>query len=197
MKHSNFSSGFTILEMLVVIAIVTILGGAVIFGYRAFSDRLAVSAASQDIAIAIRQAQTDGVSVKQSGQDTGNFSAGYGIYFTMADPTSYQIFSDENNDGVYDGGAQCGNGGDCLVEKDTLRSNASIVSICDVGSCSPEGLPASAVSIVFVRPNPDALIHFSNTSGTFADQSARIVLTSAGGTQSTVTVESTGQISTQ
>ena len=187
-KNSLHRAGFTILEMMVVIVIVSLLGTLVLFGYRAFTDRLSVSAASQDIAIAVRQTQAYGLSVKQVGQGSGIFNTGYGIYFNTADPTHYTIFADANPDGVFDQG-------DTVVETDSTRDNVPITSVCDAGTCSPQG--ATAVSILFIRPKPDAIIRFSASGGTFLDDFVRIILTSTQGTASTVSVSSTGEVSTQ
>jgi hypothetical protein len=68
----------------------------VLFSYRSFSNHLAVSAASQEIISATRQAQTYGLSVRETGKGTGNFSTGYGVSFGTINPTEYYIFADKN-----------------------------------------------------------------------------------------------------
>ena len=201
-KKAYLSKGFTLVEIIIVVAISAMIASVVVFGYRSYLNKLAVSAGTQDIVLALREAQTYGVSVKQSAVGSGNFSAGYGVYFNaQQNNASYILFTDANNDGIYNGNF-CSTGGDCPIQINTLRNNVRVKLICGVNAlgqklCPPSG--AQGVSIVFVRPNPDALLHFSNPGqnilpGTYS--SVDIVITSSTNIVSTTTIDSTGRIST-
>ena len=204
---SKLAFGFTLVEMMVSISIITIITLVVLFDYKNFNDNLSLSAAQQEISIAIRQAQIYGISVKESaGSSCGsNFCSGYGIYFNPNDPTSYYLFVDKNNNGMYDndGTGICANNSEC-VEKGTLRSGVKINNICGVpfgGSACPLVAVSGfkSINITFIRPNPAAVIRFvkSDNSLTNSYQTGQIIFTSLLSKTSKITIENTGQISVQ
>jgi prepilin-type N-terminal cleavage/methylation domain-containing protein len=191
---------FTLIELLVSIAIVTILMAIILFDYRTFNDKLALSAAGQEIAIATRQGQSYGVNVRETGVGLGDFSRAYGIYFTTGDTTNYYVFVDKNTvNKLYDVGSGCGSGSTECVEKIALRNGVYISSIRKVGSCA-ETNNATGLHITFLRPNPDAEIRFTNSSPVppcINQTDAQIVLQSPKGNSLTISIENTGQVYTQ
>lgn len=193
------NSGFTLLELLVSIAIVGVITTVVIFNYSKFNDGLALSSATQEIAVAVREAQVYGLSVKEVSVGSGQFASAYGIYFEPSTPLNYYVFADLDASNTFDIGSGCGSGSTECIEKFTLRNGISITSICDASDCPPHP-SVKKLNIVFLRPNPDALIYFTNNGGAIQagpSTRARIILTSAKGNTITVTVESTGQILTK
>ncbi|OHB08940.1 MAG: hypothetical protein A2W64_02850 [Candidatus Zambryskibacteria bacterium RIFCSPLOWO2_02_39_10] len=197
MFYKKSLSGFTIIELMVSISIVSVIMTVVLFTYSSFNDSLALSAAGQEVASAVRQAQTYGLSVKEFSVGSEQFTSGYGIYFDpVSDPTNYYIFVDINGNKKYDSGGGCGVVGTECVETGTLRNNVNVSSVCDASSCPPSG--ARSLHVTFLRPNPDAVINFVNDAGTtIGALTGKITLKSAKGTELKVTVESTGQISVQ
>ncbi len=218
MKNKTSKKGFTLAEMVICIAIVGAISAVAMFSYTQFSDNLNLSSASQEIALEIRQAQIYGVSVKENAVGSGVFTSGYGFQASLSDPTSYYIFVDLNNNGKYDGGPNCSASPEC-VEKISLRNSVSITGICGMAfggvsvSC-PLDAAIKTMNIVFLRPDPTALIRFLNisnnfyvgggiyqpnincpTCGTF--QTGQIVLTSAGGKTANIIIQNTGQVSIQ
>ncbi|MBA3733539.1 prepilin-type N-terminal cleavage/methylation domain-containing protein [Patescibacteria group bacterium] len=197
MLYQKITKGFSLVELLVSVSIVSMIMGVVLFSYSTFNDGLALQAGGQEMAIAIRQAQTYGLTVKEVITGGGQFGYAYGIYFDTTDPQNYYVFADGNNNKTYDVGSGCGSGSTECVEKFTLRNNVSITSVCDATSCAPSG--ATQMAITFLRPNPDALIYFIGASGipTGPSVTGKITLTSAKGKTQLVTVESTGQVLVQ
>ncbi len=196
----NLQKAFTVVEMLVSVAIVSVIMATVLFGYSTFNDNLAIGAAGQEMAIAVRQAQTYGLTVKEVAVGGGDFSRAYGMYFDLNDPTNYYLFADINNDNKYTVGSGCGSGATECIEKFILRNNIKITNICNSGTCPPSGV--RVMNINFIRPNPDAAIYFVDGSGGFAagppaTLTGKVVLTSPKGTTQTVVVESTGQVLVQ
>ncbi len=193
----KFTAGFTLVELIVSLAIVSLIMSVVSYNYSAFNDELAVSAGGQEIASVLRQAQTYGLSVKEAAAGSGQFNSAYGVYVDTGDNTHYYLFVDTNGNKKYDPGSGCGNAGSECVEKDTLRSGVVISSVCDGSTCSPSG--ATGLTVTYLRPNPDASINFVNAGGNIVGSSltGKISLLSPQGKTLTVTIESTGQISVQ
>ncbi|MGH7175638.1 MAG: pilus assembly FimT family protein, partial [Minisyncoccia bacterium] len=93
------SSGFTLIEMMVSLAIVTIIAGVVLTSHSSFSNSLIVSNTAYDVALSMREAQSYGIGVRGLGSTV---NVGYGLDFSAATPLSYRFFSDGY------GGATCG-----------------------------------------------------------------------------------------
>ena len=204
MNHG--SKAFTIIELLVSVSIVALIMSTVIYNYSAFNDALALSAGIEEMASATRQAQTYGLSVKESIAGSGLFNAPYGIYFDTSDPTHYYLFVDKYpvaggsgpaGNGKYDALSGCGSGNTECVEKNTLRDGVVISSVCDASVCPPAG--ATSLQVTYLRPNPDGRISFTDSAGNSVGSSltGKIILRSPKGKTGTVTIESTGQISVQ
>ncbi len=99
-KHTT---GFSLIDLLVSGSIATLVMSVVLFSYRTFQNKLAVSAAAQELAVATRQAQTFSVNTRQTSTGSGNFASGYGVYFNTADPQAYYVFADTSGTGTYTG----------------------------------------------------------------------------------------------
>ena len=168
--------GMTLIELIVSIAIFTIITSVVIFNNSEFNSNVLVTNLSYEVALAIRQAQTYGLSVK-NGADYP-----FGVYFDLSgnpddltNGKSFLIFGDVNGDGVfYDQGAYSGactgehvvdgdSASDTCEERLSLRGNVSIEEFCinsgtgaDVCRTASDG---GWASILFKRPNPVANIY--------------------------------------
>jgi len=192
-------SGFTIVEVLVSITIVTIIMTVILFNYGSFTDKLALSSAAQELAVTLRQAQTYGLSVKEVASSPGNFDSAYGVYFDLADQSKYYLFADVVPNKMYGVGNGCGGNATECVQQFTLRNGIRITGLCSDTLCTPaSGANFNALSVSFLRPNPDASLYFTN-SGVFFSSPVRgkVVLTSPQGVVATVTIESTGQVLVQ
>ena len=207
---TSFTSGFTLIEIIVTVGILVLISSVVIFNYSSFNSNLSASAVTQKIAVAIRQAQTYGLSVKQSG-NSGDFNTPYGIYFTLDQPTAYYIFADKNKNGKYDVGDDCGGVNTECVEKGAMIRDASLGYFCSVNTATPptEVCPVSNIHsavVLFARPNPDAIIYTYDSLGNCSFgtdssgkcnllKSVKMAITSTSGAISKVSVSETGQIS--
>ena len=193
---------FTLVELLITMTIASFLMLVSVFNFGTFNDRLSVSSASQELAIAIRQAQTYGLNVRQTGVGSGGFNSAYGIYFNAeTDNTRYYIFADLDTDTVYDVGNGCGSLNTECIEAVTFRDGVRISEVCAIVSGVEECPPNAAaryLHVTFLRPNPDAEINFTNNGGNifyFASwPNAKIVLVSRRGVEYNVSLEDTGQV---
>ncbi|HVW82494.1 MAG TPA: prepilin-type N-terminal cleavage/methylation domain-containing protein [Candidatus Paceibacterota bacterium] len=205
--------GFTLIEMLVSLAILTIIAVIVLTSHASFTNSLIVTNAAYDVALSLRQAESFGVSSRNSGAIA---NAGYGIDFSTANLSSYVLFVDNhpNNcgpgslpsckpgNGVYNAGA------DGLVSTYTINAGIGVSKLCVYrgGSsyCSGGGSNLFALDIVFTRPNTAANIAFLKNAALYpGDQGPGDPLTGAcitlstpdGTSQRGISVSSVGQVS--
>lgn len=186
---AKFSTGFSLVELLVVIGIVTVISATVLVRYGRFSGDVILGSLAYDVALSIRQAQVFGLSFRETGAGTGIFSGGYGIHFDKNTPNDYFLFSDADMNKRYNAPT------DAIIENFSVRQGFSVFSLCATLSsgaekCNPT---ISSLDISFQRPNPDALIYSDLSADTY--KSARIVIRAPEGQTRSISVVSTGQIS--
>lgn len=175
-----FSQGFTIVELLVSITIVTLLSTVIIFQFSKFDSQLLLRNVAYEVAGAIREAQVYGVSVTGVG---GTFNTSYGVHFDAGAKT-YILFKD-TGDRIYQPA-------EALKTLEVGGKNNSISSLCLVTGGSTD-CTLTSLDLVFKRPEPDAK-YAANGAVTTASN-AIIKITSSAGSQREVYVYTTGQIS--
>lgn len=219
----NKNKGFSIIEMLMVLAIFVVISSIVIFNYSDFKSSVSLENLSQDIATNIRIAQSYSTSVKGSsvvGSSTLVFP-GYGMHFSntsnstadklQGSDKSFIFFADiiggvipTSYDPMYENGTKlCGYAtleayNEC-IEEYRINSNDSIVEICDDSTPSSPICINGSLDISFMRPQPDAIFCFrSGNNGACTNthaSSVYIKLVSDTGKFKLVRVWNTGQIS--
>lgn len=186
-KSIKINKGFTLVELLVSVAIFVIITSIILAKHSKFSGTLLLENLAYDIALTIRKAQVFGLSIKESGP--GVFDSGYGVHFDNNSNNSYIFFKDVNKNKKYDDSSEA-------LETFTLGSNNTISKFCGIivsGTEKCSIFEIAYLDIVFERPNPDAIIK----SDIFADTygSAQITILSPEGAEWKVETVTTGQIS--
>lgn len=144
--QNKTDSGFTLVELLMVIAIMGIMSLVVLGNQGSFAANLALRGATDQVILAFREAHVKAFAVYEG---PGNrFDIGYGVH--VADGDKMFLFADRSDSGTvgfYEDGEK--------VRDVVFRDGVSIeaVSACDIGA-SLEG-----VSAVFKRPRPVAVIN--------------------------------------
>jgi prepilin-type N-terminal cleavage/methylation domain-containing protein len=185
-------SGFTIIELAVVISIMVIISGVALVNHTKFGNSILLTNLAYDISLSIRQAQQFGTAVRSA---SGSFDTGYGVRFERSDKTHYSLFSDSDRNHAY------GEGIDNIIETYTLRRNSEIGHFCGTKSdgseeCSKGKDKINWLDIVFDRPQPGSISDaFILSDRTPSYQSARIIVENAQGETKEVHIEITGQIS--
>lgn len=184
-------ASFTLVEMIVVIAIMTMLA-AVVLGQNINSKNQTVLLnAAYDLSLVLREAQTYGVSTRETAPGSAEFGKAYGVAFSSSDLSGAVLFQDANNNQEYDSGES--------ISAFVLPRLVSMEKFCGVRAnghedCSSNG-SLTKLAVLFTRPRPDAVIQSVPRSNDHAE--ASIYLISASGGTRTVTVYATGQIAVQ
>lgn len=179
-KRQNGHTGFSLVEMMVVLTIFAIMTAVVMANFPAFQDKTALQLIAQEIATTIRQAQVYGIGTRV---ETDNFPS-HGVYFdlTTSDGNkSFVLYADKNN-------AQPGFGDEdqnSVIEKFTIRGAVKINALCKT-DCSSETL-----DILFQRPYPEA----NFIGGTYGGVKVEIQSTRDPTNKRLIEVSNTGQIS--
>lgn len=206
-RNKRFSSGFSLVELIVVVSIFIIMTTIVLFNQNKFSSDISISNVAHSIALSIREAQVYGILVRESevnGSDS-NFTSAYGIHFlklNSLDPSFALIFfSDDDDDLRY-----TDDPADSEINRYTLAEGNRITEICTYGEGSGDvnctyasgSNEITTADIVFKRPEPRAIITDSNFEDAPQDylKEIRITITSSLGDKTRIVkVLSSGQVS--
>lgn len=200
-KTLTKKGGFTLMEMLVVVAIFGILSAILMFNYGNFSDSTLSTNIAYEVALQIREAQVFGLGVRGSGSTfSDSFDNAYGVYVNVpvgSDSNTVIFFLDANTDTECDGagGAACSCSGDPTdecVDSKTLPQGIKFTDLRVYDGVACKEINSLAVS--FKRPNPDALIRMNGDPTAY--QAAQIEITAPrSGDKRYVIVRDNGQIS--
>ena len=193
--------GFTLIELIVSMAIIALITSVALVQHNQFNETLALTNLAYEVGLSVRQAQVFGISVREF---EGSARVGatedflYGVHFEY-DPdnrTEYVLYADLNDDERFTNDTE-------VVETTTITRGNFIDQFCGIqggsATCSTgvdEVGPLRSLSIQFRRPNPDAVILGSTVSSTTLYDSALIILKSReGNAERCVRVRPTGQVS--
>ena len=170
----NAKAGFTLIEMITVVAIFAVMAGIVLFSGSKFNDTVTLENLTPDVALSIRDAQVKAIS--------GSTTSPFGEHF----PPPY--------------GTSCGTPTSECIKKITMQNGYKIESICGkdigmvgTGPCTP--VVSGSVDILFTRPFPAPKI--TRVVPPIEYSEMRLVLSSDTGIKKTVIAWATGQISVQ
>ncbi|OGF67760.1 hypothetical protein A3I27_03165 [Candidatus Giovannonibacteria bacterium RIFCSPLOWO2_02_FULL_43_11b] len=196
MKNSR---GFTLVEMLIVIIIISIVTTISLVGYKNYGARLNVRRSANEVALAIREAQANALAVKGYNHDNNSGTpllfTSWGVYFNKTvSTTQFNIFVDSDGDKSYDSGES--------VKTVNIMNSIKIFDLAKGRKTSETDGSVDRLDIIYQRPNPDTTLKADGgtcsgavISGTCPD--LEIILQGPDGGQRTVVVWSTGQISVE
>ncbi|MCI5108600.1 MAG: prepilin-type N-terminal cleavage/methylation domain-containing protein [Candidatus Pacebacteria bacterium] len=174
MKLKKYTSGFTLVEMVISISIILIITAVIMLSQRNFSETVELINVSQRVATVIREAQVKGLAVEILDDDYP--LAGRGVYFDGS--VNYIYFSDTNENYKYDVGEE--------ISSHFLRPGFTFGEVlCGSSSCDE-------LNVVYRRPETQA--YFYDETGLFYDDTVSIPVVSDQGRVQTVKVLRTGQI---
>lgn len=172
-----YTKGFSLAEMLISVAIIGLITAVIMARYDEFDDSVTLQNIAYEVALAAREAQVLGVSVRGVAD---SFGSAFGIHFELSN--TYVIFQDLDDDGVYDDGEE--------VTVSTLQGGMVINDLCADADCT-----ITELDITFERPNPDANI--ITTPAIVGVGQVRVEIASDNGNTADVVIRETGQISVE
>lgn len=144
--------GFTIIEMLVVIAIIVIISGFLVINFRKGQEGGRLQRSAQQIAQSIRKVQSMALSSTEFGGSVPQ--EGYGIRFRTQDLTSYLLFADTSGDSSCDYPGAGSN-----ISSATLEKDIEIDSLYTYTTAPGTGMTSRPViHICFIPPDPKTAI---------------------------------------
>jgi len=194
--------GFTLIELIVVMAIATFIMTSVVIQQSKWNDQLVVSTQAYELAMMVRQAQIYSLGVRENIAGSGDkFNVGYGVSIRKvndADGDSainkYTFFADTDGDMMYEEGVDHIVGSEILLKRGVLIDDFCAYNAGGIKKCAYDvGESMSALHISFLRPKSKANII---VEGSIKYPPALILLKSSGGKEYFVKVEENGQIST-
>jgi type II secretory pathway pseudopilin PulG len=175
--------GFTLIEILVVIAIIFSFTAFIFANYKQGQPTYALMGEAQKMSFNIRKAQNMAMSAKEFHGKVPQ--GGYGVYFDTNNPNYYIIFGDCGGQEGYDISGTLCNGVGEKVEKIELGSGITINDISiDSNSGESDGY------VIFIPPDPRVVIG----TGPEVDHIEIRINLSGGSNHEAITVNKAGKI---
>ncbi len=185
-----YKKGFTLVELLVSIAIFTFMTAILVVKYAGFSEGMTLTNLAYDIALTLREAQSYGINAadaKNVAGSSSDFNKSYGVYFTRGNDYRFTLYADLDGDGRYGGATE-------NVRVMNIKQGNRLEYLC-AGAGVVNCAVVTIIDIRFTRPDPSPKIY----AGTVANALtlypyAEIRMKSANGSYRRVVVRSSGQI---
>lgn len=183
--------GFTLIELMVVLAIVVIISLVVLVSASRFNSSILLRSLAYDVGLAVREAQLYGVAVKGTAAGTqvpcstgltSQFCAPYGVHF-QAGSNQIIVFADTypvaQPDGIYEPSVGAA-AKDQVADQFQAQYGFTISNLCAgdgttyycangdprnallSGSCFASCKTLNSLDISFRRPSPNAIITYNN-----------------------------------
>lgn len=165
--------GFTLVEMLVVLFIITVITAVVINGQSNYNKSLLLTDTTYGVALSGREAQSFGLASRKFGNVQ---NPGYGLHFSSATPGMYTLFADTANTLTPPANCPLGTPGtpeqkpgncrfdaaDGVVSSYAFSRGFTVSKLCGKTGltryCSTDAAPLSTLDLVFTRPNTSTTI---------------------------------------
>lgn len=190
--------GFTLVELVIVLAIIAIISSVAVFNHFDLQDQLEISNDAQMIVLSVREVRIMALSVRETmeGNFDNRFKRGHGLYFSReaGSESSFVYFIDYQNDSRYTNPPLTT---DCSEEECLksipLQGKNKVTDICKLLEEGDEECGLSSVEVFFRRPETDAVITFT-PEGVGSDNYIGVVvkITSPRGREESVIIEDTG-----
>ncbi|MBI4132434.1 MAG: hypothetical protein HY474_02265 [Candidatus Sungbacteria bacterium] len=179
-------------EVVVMLAMLTLIGGIILASFPRLSQRIRLQRSVQRSALALRRAQNMSFAVRQASTNAGRvIPPAYGVHFNRNTPGSFLIFADlrgqsGTNDGIYSASD------DFVVETIAVEPGVTVSNlISDIGG---QNQSQEVINITFSVP--EARMAIANATAPVGE-SAEIIFVGQPANTKSVIVRTSGQIRAQ
>lgn len=189
-KRSD-QSGYSALELVVVMGIMVTISVVVLLGFGTLNDTVAVNRSARDLAVSLRRAQNMSLAVRGVTAVGGEVPPAVGIQLTKAG-ASYIVFADRALSRDFKYMSSSGE----LIEIIRFERNVIVADFLDA-SGSPFTPAGNVLHIIYSSPEADPRMTDGDGIGGASLAKVEIVLRSPNGKEKKVIVRESGQISVQ
>jgi len=204
-QNTKYTSGYTFIELIIVIAIFSIISSVVLFNSGSFSSNISLQNTTADIALQIKEAQSDAISGRLN--DAINlfgdkyYRPTYGIVF-QKNNTEFTKFVDlpVSQNWVFDKlSSNCDSSSpECLkIVKINGFDYISDIRVGNVGDSPSDYISiddSDVLNVSFQRPFPDAIIAVEDNGVIAIYNIAEIILTSTKSGNRKIIINAAGSI---
>jgi len=172
-QPSRAIGGFSLIELMVTVTIVTMVTGLALVRYSSFNSTVLLNSQAYEVALDVRQTQLYSLSAGSVSQSVNSnvdarFRQPYGLEFRRDNPIQYSIFQDIDEDDQGDANE--------VFERMFLGTDFSIGELCVNGSTCSEN-EGAFVEVIFKRPDFNAKFrtNIGGSSLTITSVSIRLV----------------------
>jgi type II secretory pathway pseudopilin PulG len=186
-KTFKYTTGFTVLELIVSIGIFAFMTALLLARYGNFNQGVLLNNLAYDIALTIRNAQSYGLNVKSATRSSNDFQYPYGVHFDSRSGSNnrFLFFTDIDNNGIYTVSA------DKVIATTTITRGSRISNLY---INNDKTVNLNSLSVTYKRPDPNSIIK-TNGNSSLSYPNAQIRVMAADGTYRDINVSSVGQIS--
>jgi len=149
-RNKTIMNGFTLTEILIVLFIISLLTGITFANYRQGGKMMALQRSAYKLAQDIRRAQEMAIGARECKECTPvQIPPRYGIYSPKPTDSTYLLFADVNNDGLYNPAV------DKIIATTSYESGVNFINASGTnctGAWPPAGL--RRVHLTFSPPDP-------------------------------------------
>lgn len=199
-KFKNTEKGFTYVELIVVLSIMSLFTGIAMFNYRIFQSQTEIRNLANNIALKIVEAQKFSLNGKLPSQvPTGlenPWRPSYGLYFDVPSTAipfnTFHFFVDRDQGADFDLPFNpCNN--ECM-ETITIGNGNKITNIYAVEIGGVENEISSGVSVTFTRPSSEAIFDSISIPNPANISHLKIIITSPQGNDAEVLIYASGRV---
>lgn len=180
----DFQRGFTMVEVVVMTAIIVVISAMVLGGFTGFNERAALSRSAKELALSLREAQNMALAVKRVRVGTGfRVPRAFGVLISTGTPGRYFLFADVDGDQQFNQSVDAKIGQDIIFNR-----NIAITSLKD-----QNGVSHNTVHVVFFSPEATPVL--SKENGASIGETLTVTLaTPSGNLIRRITIRTSGQI---
>ena len=153
----NFKKGFTIVELMVVSAIIITVSTLALFNSSSLNSAVLLSNNAYEISLIVRDAQISGLGARVLLSDENMATtSNQGVYFNILDPEKIIIFADLDKNNLFTPGEES------QVYTIQNKRAGNIIKICKISNSDNSCEEVTDLNIIFKRPNPESYFYFDS-----------------------------------